>query len=127
MVGVDRAVPIRSLCSDDSDRFVSLTLTSLLIPCSSIVTPYIASRLGFQDLGGLVVSRVEAGGPAAKAGVKLGDRIRKVNGQPVDSVDDAQRSIYGSGVGDRLTLGIERAGRTLDVVVTLAEAPRSGP
>jgi serine protease Do len=88
------------------------------------VTPYLARRLGFSDAGGLVVSRIEAGGPAAKAGVRVGDRIRKVNGQVIQSVDDAQRGIYGAGVGDQLKLGIERQGATIDITLTLAEAPR---
>ena len=90
------------------------------------VTPYIAQRLGFKDLGGMVVSRVEPGGPAARAGVQVGDRIRKVNGRDVDSVDDAQRSIYGAAVGDQLKLVVEREGRTQNVSLTLAEAPRGG-
>jgi serine protease Do len=88
------------------------------------VTPYIAQRLGFTDLGGLVVSRVEEGGPAEKAGLHVADRIRKVNGQAVNSVDDAQRSIYGAAVGDRLRLSVERADKTLELALTLAEAPR---
>ncbi len=87
------------------------------------VTPYIAQRLGFRDLGGMVVSRVDVGGPAARAGVRVGDRIRKVNGQSVDSVDDAQRSIYGAAVGDRLRLVLERDGKASTVSLTLAEAP----
>ena len=92
------------------------------------VTPYIAQRLGFRDLGGMVVSRVEPGGPAARAGVRVGDRIRKVNGQSVDSVDDAQRSIYGAAVGDQLRLVVEREGKTQSLSLTLAEAPRDrGP
>ena len=91
------------------------------------VTPYLAERLGFNDLGGLVVTRVEAGGPASRVGVRVGDRVRKVNGQTVDSVEDAQRSIYGAAVGDRLALTIERGDRTLDVTLTLAEAPRGAP
>ena len=91
------------------------------------VTAYIAQRLGFADLGGLVVTRVETGGPAARAGVRVGDRIRTVNGQEVNSVDDAQRGIYGAAVGDRLALGIERGGRRLEIAVTLAEAPRTQP
>ncbi|HYM80095.1 MAG TPA: trypsin-like peptidase domain-containing protein [Candidatus Limnocylindria bacterium] len=90
------------------------------------LTPYLARRLGYQDLGGLVVSRVDPGGPAAKAGVRAGDRIRSVNGQTINSVDDAQRSIYGSGVGDRLTLGIERGNQRHTLTLTLAEAPRRG-
>jgi len=88
------------------------------------VTPYLAQRLGYTDAGGLVVSRVDAGGPAAAAGVQVGDRIREVNGLVIRSVDDAQRSIYGAQVGDRLKLKIERSGKTLELGLTLAEAPR---
>jgi serine protease Do len=83
--------------------------------------------MGFRELGGLVVTRVEAGGPAARVGLRVGDRIRKVNGLTVNSVDDAQRSIYGAAVGDRLVLVVERADRTLELSVTLAEAPREAP
>ncbi len=88
------------------------------------VTPYLAQRLGFNDLGGLVVSRVDSGGPAARAGVRVGDRIRKVNGRSVSSVDDAQRSIYGATVGDKLLLVVERGGRALELTLVLGEAPR---
>jgi serine protease Do len=89
------------------------------------VTPYLAQRLGFNDMGGMVVSRVAAGGPADKAGVRVGDRIRRVNGRAVNSVDDAQRSVYGAQVGDRLALDIERGGERLSMSLTLVEAPRS--
>ena len=88
------------------------------------VTPYVAQRLGFDDLTGMVVSRIEPGGPAARAGVVVGDRILRVNGQPVNSVDDAQRSIYGAAVGDQLRMTVERAKRTRELSLTLAEAPR---
>ena len=91
------------------------------------VTPYLAQRLGFRDLGGLIVTRVEAVGPAAKVGLQVGDRIRSVNGLTVNSVDDAQRSIYGAGVGDRLRLVVERADKKLELSVTLSEAPRDEP
>ncbi len=89
------------------------------------VTPYLAQRLRFNDMGGMVVSRVAAGGPAEKAGVRVGDRIRRVNGRAVNSVDDAQRSVYGAQVGDRLGLDIERGGERLSLTLTLVEAPRS--
>ena len=91
------------------------------------VTPYLARRLGFEDVGGLVVSRIIEGGPADKAGVLVADRIRRVNGQVVKTLDDAQRGIYGAKVGDRLTLGIERGGKKLEVSLTLTEAPGEGP
>jgi serine protease Do len=88
------------------------------------VTPMLAQRLGFNDLGGLVVTRVDPNGPAARAGVKVGDRIRKVNGITANTVDDAQRGIYGAQVGDVLRLELERDGRSVDANVTLAETPR---
>jgi serine protease Do len=91
------------------------------------ITPVIAQRLGFSDTAGLVVTRVDPAGPAAKAGVQPGDRLRRVNGGEIRSVDDAQRGIYGAAVGDRLQLTLERAGRTFDVSLVLAEAPRDGP
>jgi serine protease Do len=90
-----------------------------------VVTPYLARRLGLKDLGGLIVSRVDANGPAARAGIRPGDRIRVVNGREIKSFDDAQRGIYGAGVGDRLDLVIEREGRRLSLSITLAEAPRT--
>src|SRR6266513_243905 len=83
------------------------------------VTPYLAQRLGFADTKGLVVSRVEEDGPALRAGVRVGDRIRAVNGLEVNSVDDAQRSIYGATVGDKLRLTIDRGGHDLNLSLTL--------
>jgi serine protease Do len=86
----------------------------------------LAEQLGWKDLGGMVVTKVDPDGPAARVGVQPGDRLRKVNGQPVNSVDDAQRSIYGASVGDKLKLSLERAGRPLEVSLVLVEAPRGG-
>ena len=90
-----------------------------------VVDGHLAQQLGWPDEGGMVVTQVEPEGPAAKAGVQVRDRIRKVNGRAVDSVDDIQVSVYGRFVGDSLTLTIEREGRALIVPLVLAEAPRS--
>jgi serine protease Do len=87
------------------------------------VTPGLARRLGFSDDGGLVVTRVDDAGPAGRAGVKVGDRIRKVDGHTVDTVDDAQKSIYGKTIGDRLKLTLDRGGKSADITLTLVEAP----
>ncbi|HVP14018.1 MAG TPA: trypsin-like peptidase domain-containing protein [Terriglobales bacterium] len=87
------------------------------------VTPYIAGQLGWRDLGGMVVTGVDPGGPAERAGVRVRDRLRRVNGEPVNSVDDAQRSIYGASVGDKLRLSLERGGRPIEVTLVLGELP----
>ena len=87
------------------------------------VTDALARRLGWDEAGGLVVTRVDPSGPAASAGIKVGDRIRKVNDKVTNSVDDAQGSIYGARVGDTLSLELERDGKRVTIGVTLEEAP----
>jgi len=83
----------------------------------------LAQRLGWKDIGGLVVTGVDGRGPASRAGLQVGDRIRKVNGRIISSLDDAQSSIYGAQVGDRLQFEVERDGTRREVSLTLEEAP----
>ena len=90
------------------------------------VTPYLAQRLGYTEARGLLVTRLDVGGPAATGGLQVGDRIMKVNGIEVRSVDDAQRAIFGAGVGDKLEVGFEREGKARSVTLTLREAPAEG-
>jgi serine protease Do len=91
------------------------------------VTPYMAARLGVKKPGGLVVSRVDADSPAAAAGLRAGDVIYRVNGEEVNTAEDAQRSIFGAGVGDTVALDCERAGRPLAAKLVLAEYPGTRP
>jgi serine protease Do len=90
------------------------------------VTPDLARRLGWTEDGGVVVTRVEKGGPADRAGVQVGDRLRHVNGIEVKGIEDAQRGIYGLRVGDAIDLDVDRTGKTLSLHVVLAELPEGG-
>jgi len=87
------------------------------------VTDLHARRLGWAETGGQVVSAVDRGGPAERAGIRPLDRIRRVNGRVTNGVEDAQSSIYGAQVGDRLSLDVEREGKTRTIALTLEEAP----
>ncbi|MFD3539432.1 S1C family serine protease [Streptomyces sp. NPDC058662] len=62
---------------------------------------------------------VVAGGPAARAGIRAGDVITKVDGQRVRGGDELIIRIRSHRPGDPLTLTVLRAGRerTLDVVL----------
>jgi len=124
-IGLGFAVPI-NLAKRVMDEVVKYGRVPSAWPGLSLqpVTPEIARRLGFGDATGWVVSDVVAGGPAARAGVRIGDRVRKVNGRTINTLDDVQRSIYGAGVGDRITLVVERDGRSSTVSFILPEAPR---
>ena len=124
-IGLGFAVPI-NLAKRVMDEVVKYGRVRSAWPGLSLqpLTPALARRLGFSDASGWVVTDVIAGGPAARAGVRVGDRIRKVNDRVINTLDDVQRSIYGAGVGDRISLVIERDGKTSNVSFILPEAPR---
>ncbi|MBN1504952.1 MAG: trypsin-like peptidase domain-containing protein, partial [Candidatus Eisenbacteria bacterium] len=88
------------------------------------ITPYLAQQLDVRDTRGVIVVKLEDGSPADKAGVKVGDIIRKVQGVQVENSDDAARSIFGAGIGDVLTLSVERDGRTWEAKLKLVEVPK---
>ncbi|HLQ67343.1 MAG TPA: trypsin-like peptidase domain-containing protein [Candidatus Limnocylindrales bacterium] len=87
------------------------------------LTPYVAERLGTKDRNGLYVSVIERGSPADKAGIKVGDIIRRVNGTPISDVDQAYRALFGANVGDTISLTVERDGKLITMSFALTELP----
>lgn len=73
--------------------------------------------------GGLMVMHVEAGGPAEKAGIVLGDVIVELRGQPALDTETLRDVIGGGKVGDKVRLKVLRSGSPLEVTVMLAERP----
>ncbi len=69
--------------------------------------------------GASIVS-VEAGSPAADAGIQEGDLITHVNGERVDGAAELGGLIQGYAPGDKVTVSFIRAGTSQDVEVTLA-------
>nr|WP_244423042.1 PDZ domain-containing protein [Bradyrhizobium sp. ORS 278] len=49
----------------------------------------------------------------------LGDVLHAIDGQPVDSPDDMTRALESKTPGDRVVLRVLRAGKTIEVKVTL--------
>ncbi|MBS1869182.1 MAG: trypsin-like peptidase domain-containing protein [Actinobacteria bacterium] len=76
---------------------------------------------------GAEVADVVGGGPAADAGVRSGDIIKRVDGQPVQDPEDVAQSIAGDRPGDKVAVVVERAGRTQTLHVTLGKRPARIP
>lgn len=74
--------------------------------------------------GGVRLTAVAPGGPAAAAGLAPGDVILAVDDELVTSGEDLRNLLGSSGPGAVVTLRITRDGRTRDVVATLGVAPR---
>jgi serine protease Do len=90
------------------------------------ITPYLAERLGTKNPNGLYIASVEKGSPADKAGAKVGDIIRKVNGTAISDVNQAYRALFGANVGDTITLTVERDGKLATLRLTLEELQGEG-
>ncbi len=76
------------------------------------VTENMAKELGLSKAQGVVIAQVEAGSPAAQAGLQAGDVVTKINGAVVESIRDFARYIGESKPGTRLQLEVWREGRS---------------
>jgi serine protease Do len=71
---------------------------------------------------GALVSNIEKGGPGDKAGLKAGDVIRKVDGQPIVSSGDLPAVIGQQTPGKKVTLEVWRQGERQELSARLGDA-----
>ncbi len=85
------------------------------------VTKEVAESLGLARSQGALVTRVEPGGPAEKAGLEAGDIIVKFNGVSIEKASDLPRMVGGAKPGVQSTITVWRKGNSRNIVVTIAE------
>src|SRR5476649_1832336 len=85
------------------------------------VTKEVADSLGLPKAQGALVSSVEAGGPADKAGIQPGDIILKYNGHDVSTATDLPRMVGDTKPGTKATITVWRKGQSRDLPITIAE------
>jgi S1-C subfamily serine protease len=73
---------------------------------------------------GLIVLSLEPGGPAAKAGVLIGDIVISLGSAAVGDTDDIQSALERHGVGHTIELAVSRGGESRTLAVTIGERPR---
>ncbi|WP_198116760.1 Do family serine endopeptidase [Massilia rhizosphaerae] len=81
-----------------------------------------ADAFKLQSPDGALVANVERGSAADKAGLKSGDVIRKVNGQPLVTGGDLSAMVAVAKPGDKLAMDVWRDGKEMQVTATLANA-----
>jgi Do/DeqQ family serine protease len=87
------------------------------------VTADLASSLGMNQARGALVSRVPAGGPADRAGIKRGDVITAFNGTPVTDNNTLRNAVARTRPGTTATVTVSRDNHEQQLRVTLAELP----
>jgi serine protease Do len=89
------------------------------------LTPAIAAQLGVTATHGVVVQQVVPGSPAEKAGLQPKDIITEINGQSLTGESTLALIIHNQKPGDTVDLTVLRNGQTMQVKLTLGEAPSS--
>jgi len=85
------------------------------------VSKEVADSLGLPKAQGALVTGVEAGAPADKAGVEAGDIIVKFDGKTIEKSGDLPRIVGSIKPGTKSTLTVFRRGGMKDLSVTVAE------
>jgi S1-C subfamily serine protease len=85
------------------------------------VTSDLAASLKLPNTSGALVSNVEPGGAASRAGVKQGDVITALNGEKVADSNALRNRIAGTKPGSTIELEIVRNGKTETVRAALGE------
>ena len=92
------------------------------------ITPDLARAFGLKDTRGAIVARILPGGPAARAGVRVGDVIRSLDGQPVEDAYDLVNRLAPLPTDSTARLALLRQGRTLTLDVRVGvRPPARGP
>jgi serine protease Do len=86
------------------------------------ITEEIASSMNLNSLAGALVSRVTAGGPAARAGLQNGDVILTYDGRTVDD-RTLPRLVANTAVGKVVPVEFVRRGQKRNVNITVARLP----
>lgn len=81
------------------------------------------SNLTIRDDRGVLVYQIMRSSPAAKAGMKPGDIIQRINGRAITNVDEVQQAVENSQIGGTLQVEVKRNGQTVNLAVNPAAFP----
>jgi serine protease Do len=126
-MGISFAIPI-----DEAMRVADQLKTSGRVVRGRIgvgiaeVTKEVAEPLGLARAGGALVRSIEAGGPAERGGLEVGDIILKFDGKPIDKVSDLPRVVGSTRPGSSASVQVWRKGSTRELQVKVAEMQADG-
>jgi S1-C subfamily serine protease len=84
------------------------------------------AALGLASEGGLIIVTVEPDGPAARAGMLLGDVLVALDGAATQDLEEVQARLGPEQIGRAVTALVVRAGGRAELSITVGERPRRG-
>jgi serine protease Do len=91
------------------------------------VTNELAQNLGLKAPVGVLVNEVYPGGPAERAGVRVGDVVRAVNGRDVTDLDALRYRIATHRLGESVRMDLMRRGQGVAVNFPVEAPPEIPP
>jgi len=83
------------------------------------LTQGLAQSFGLPDANGALVGSVETGSPAAQAGFKTGDVIRKIDGMAVVDSTDVTSRVGNTMPGTKMSIEVWREGKPVELAATV--------
>jgi len=138
VVGVNTAVilPAQGICFAVAVNTVKLVVGQLIafghvrrarigVGGQNVSLPRLAVRAHrLIQPSGVLVTTIEPGSPAARAGLQPGDIIVAFDGQPVHGIDDLHRLLTGDRIGTAATVAAVRKAERLELPITAAETAK---
>jgi serine protease Do len=91
------------------------------------VTADVASAMGLDRPGGVLIEAVQPNGPAEKAGLRRGDVIFDVDGKAVDDVQSLRFRLATREIGDKVVLTVRRKTKVMKLPFALLAPPEIPP
>ena len=100
------------------------TIADALISNGSVEHAYLGVATDdASNGGGARLAEIRSGTPAARANLRSGDVVTKLDGSTVDSADELRTLVDSKSPGDKVQLTVRRNGTTRTVDVTLGSRP----
>ena len=121
-MGVSFAIPIEIALGVAKELQASGKVTRGRIGVAAQpLTRELAQAFGLKQPQGALIASVDKGGPADKAGIRVGDVVTRYNGTPVEAMNDLPRLVAASKPGETATITVWRDGTEQQITLTPEE------
>ena len=123
--GLGFAIPINDVMAMIEDIMTNGYVTNkpYLGVSAGTLTEQMAAQYRYDISNGVFIYSVDEGGAAARAGLQMGDVIRKVDDHTITSLEDLTAVKKNYSAGDTVTLTVYRGGNELTMTLTWDAQP----
>ena len=122
--GVGFAIPVSTLQQVAEELIKTGKVSRGYIGASSQnITPQMAKAFNLPNANRVIIASVATNGPAAQAGVQVGDILTKINDTEIIDVNSMVNVVAQLKPGEAVKLGIQRNGQGLELKTTAGERP----